>query len=82
MNRAHVAEYPSRLRDELLTELAASARELSEALSSLDPDTWSRDYGVRHKGQAVTIRSTVDDLIVDYAHHAEQIRGLTKHRGS
>jgi hypothetical protein len=32
------------------------------------------------KGQTVTIRSTVDDLIVDYAHHAEQIRGLTKDR--
>jgi len=41
---------------------------------------WSRDYGVRHKAQTVTIRSTVDDLIVDYAHHSEQIRGLTKNR--
>jgi len=33
---------------------------------------------VRHNGQTVTIGSTVDDLIVDYAHHAEQIRDITK----
>jgi len=78
VNRTHVREYPSRVKDELLTELRASARELSEALFSFDSDSWNRDYGVRHKGQSVTLRSTVDDLIVDYAHHAEQIRGLTK----
>jgi len=78
VNRTHVREYPSRVRDELLAELRISARELSEALSALDSDTWSRDYGVRHNGQTVTIGSTVDDLIVDYAHHAEQIRDITK----
>jgi uncharacterized protein (TIGR03083 family) len=76
VNRLHLRDYPSRVRDELLTELRASASELSEALSRLDPDTWSRDYGVRHKGQIVTIRSTVSDLIVDYGHHADQIRAL------
>ena len=78
VNRTHLREYPSLVMDELLVELRVSARELSEALSALDSDTWSRDFGVRHKGQTVTIRSTVDDLIVDYAHHAEQIRGITK----
>jgi uncharacterized protein (TIGR03083 family) len=76
VNREHVREYPSRVKADLLAELKASARELSEALSALDPDAWSRDFGVRHKGQTVTVRSTVDDLIVDYAHHAEQIRDL------
>jgi len=80
VNRAHLREYPSSVKDELLVELRASARELSEALSAIDPDSWSRDYGVRHKGQTVTIQSTVSDLIVDYAHHAGQIRGLTKSR--
>ena len=80
VNRAHLREYPSSVKDELLVELRASARELSEALSALDPETWCRDYGVRHKGQTVTIQSTVSDLIVDYAHHAEQIRGLRKNR--
>jgi len=76
VNRTHLREYPSLVMDELLVELRASARELSETLSALDPNTWRRDFGVRHKGQTVTIRSTVDDLITDYAHHAEQIRGL------
>ena len=77
VNRTHLRQYPSRVKDELLSELRASARELSEALSALDAGTWSRDFGVRHKGQTVTIRSTVDDLIADYAHHAEQIRALS-----
>ena len=39
----------------------------------LDPGEWARDYGVRHGGAIVTIENTVDDLIDDYAHHAEQI---------
>lgn len=78
VNRAHVREYPSRARDELLAELRASARELSAALSALDLETWGRDSGARHKGQTVTIESTVRDLVVDYAHHEEQIRALAK----
>lgn len=82
VNRTHVLEYPSRVKEDLLAELRASATELSEALSSFDSDAWSRDYGVRHEGQIVTLRSTVDDLIVDYAHHAEQIRDLVKDRSS
>jgi hypothetical protein len=78
VNQALVRDYPSRNKLELLTELRASTRELSEALSALDSDTWSRDYGVRHKGQVVTVKSTVEDLIVDYAHHGEQVRALAR----
>jgi hypothetical protein len=33
---------------------------------------------VRHKGQVVTVKSTVEDLIVDYAHHGEQVRALAR----
>ncbi|HEY7818002.1 MAG TPA: hypothetical protein VIG29_07285, partial [Vicinamibacteria bacterium] len=74
----HVRDYASRVKHELLTELRASAGELTDALSALDPDTWSRDYGVRHKGQVVTVKSTVEDLIVDYVHHGEQVRALAR----
>jgi hypothetical protein len=73
VNREHVREYPSRVKNDLLAELRASARELSAAL---EPGAFSRDFGVRHKDQTVTIQSTVDDLIVDYGHHAAQIRSL------
>jgi hypothetical protein len=76
VNRQHVRRYPSRVMEELLAELAASARELSDTLSRLDPETWERDFGVRHNGKTVTIRGTVSDLIGDYAHHGEQIRAL------
>lgn len=77
VNRDHVRAYPSLVKEELLAELRASARELTEALSRLEPDTWDHDFGVRHKGETVTIRSTVDDVVADYAHHAAQIQVLT-----
>ena len=78
VNRAHVRDYPSTRRADLLAELHASARELAAALSALDVETWRRDHGVRHKEETVTVESTVKDLIVDYAHHGEQVRALPK----
>lgn len=78
VNREHVRDYPSRAMDELLAQLDASARELSDTLSDLDLEAWKRDYGVRHKSQTVTVESTVRDLIADFAHHEAQIRGLVR----
>ncbi len=73
VNAGLVREYSSRDKVQLLDELQASARELQQFLQSLDPGEWDRDYGVRHLGVTITIRSTVDDLIEDYAHHTRQI---------
>ena len=76
VNAALIREYPSRSMPQLLAELRASARELARFLESLEPGEWDRDYGVRHLGEVVTIRSTVDELIGDYDHHREQIAEL------
>lgn len=73
VNAELVRRYPSRDLGELLAELRASGRELEEFLASLDADDWGRDHGVRHRGAVVTIRTTVEELIEDYAHHQEQI---------
>ncbi len=73
VNAALVREYSSTEKQELLAELRASARELGQHLLALDPETWDRDYGVKHRGSTITIRNTVDELIEDYAHHTAQV---------
>ena len=73
VNAALVRKYSSTSRDEMLVDLRTSAQELKRYLRSLDAAEWDRDYGVRHAGAIVTIRSSVDELIDDYDHHREQI---------
>jgi hypothetical protein len=73
INAAFIQEYSSTNKDELITELQTSARELARFLSALSPDAWDRDFGVRHKGAVVTIHNSMDELIEDYEHHRKQI---------
>ena len=63
-------------RTVLLNSLAASTRELTVFLRAVDPDAWNRDYGVRHGGETLTVKSTVDDLIGDYDHHRVQLENF------
>lgn len=74
VNATLIEKYPSTNREELLEDLRASAGELKRYLLSLGENEWDRDYGVRHRGNVVTIRNTVDELIDDYRHHETQIR--------
>lgn len=76
VNARLVAEYPSQDRTELLAEHAQAAAELEEYLRSLSQDQWQGETGVRHKGEELTIRQTVDWDIEDHHHHSEQFRGL------
>ena len=73
-------------RSMLLEMLADSAGELTAFLRALAPGEWDRDFGVRHKGEEltvnstaddlVTVKSTVDELIADYDHHRRQLEEL------
>ena len=79
-------------RSVLLERLAESAGELIGFLRAMDPGEWDRDFGVRHKGEQltvestagdlVTVKSTVDDLIADYDHHRAQLEELRARAGS
>ena len=51
----------------------ASRRELTAFLRVVDPGVWDRDFGVRHEGETLTVKSTVEDLIADYHHHRVQL---------
>jgi len=73
VNAALVRDYPSSEPGELLDELRASAGELADFLRSLDPEDWSRDFGVRNRDALVTIENTIEELIADYDHHRVQI---------
>ena len=73
INSELIRKYASRDRDELVEALRRSARELAEFLRSLDETAWDHDFGVRNLGETITVRSSVDDLIADYAHHREEL---------
>jgi hypothetical protein len=78
VNAVLIRKHSSVDKQELLDELRASARELEQFLESLDPGEWDRDYGVTNQGSTITIQSSVDDLIADYAHHTVQIEEWAK----
>jgi hypothetical protein len=73
INAAFLREYPTTDRDQLLSELEESAKELGNYLQGLDSEDWERDFGVRHGAERLTIRGAADELIVDYGHHQRQI---------
>ena len=86
VNAALVRQYGDTDRSVLLERLAESAGELMAFLRAIDPEEWDRDFGVRHRGEKltvkssagdlVTVKSTVDDLIADYDHHRAQLEEL------
>ena len=78
VNAQLVRDYPSKDPDTLLAELDAAAGELIAYLRRLDPEDWERDFGVRHRGEKVTIASTVGEVIDDFAHHARQLGELAR----
>jgi len=83
VNAALVNECTDTDRSVLLERLAESAGELKSFLRAIASGEWDRDYGVRHKGESltvnctandlVTVKSTVDELIADYDHHRRQL---------
>ncbi len=73
VNAALIRECAETNRTALLKSLAVSTRELTVFLRAIDPDEWDRDFGVRHAGETLTVKSTVDDLIADYHHHRVQL---------
>ena len=73
VNAALVREWADTDRTALLNSLAASTRELTVFLRAMDRSAWDCDFGVRHGGETLTVKSTVDDLIADYHHHRVQL---------
>jgi hypothetical protein len=77
VNAKLIEQYPSADKGELLDELEGSFQELKQYLLSLDPAVWEADFGVKYKGNPITIKDLVEALIGDYRHHKEQVAGWT-----
>jgi len=69
-----VREYDSRDKRRIIKELEVSAQEVEQFLLSVNSTEWETDYGVTDKGEPVTIKSTIDVLILDYSLHRQQIK--------
>lgn len=76
VNAALIRQYCDTDRSVLLARLAESRGELLAFLRAIDAAEWDRDFGVRHKSEKLTVKSTVDDLIADYDHHRAQLEEL------
>jgi len=74
VNAELIREHSTKNREKLLEELLSTADGLKQFLESLDTKDWDHDFGVRHNGQIITIKNTVDELIADYLHHTVQIK--------
>ena len=86
VNAAIISEYNDTDCSVLLGKLSETAGELTAFLRAIDPGDWDRDFGVRHKGEGlsvefaagevVTVKDSVDDLIADYDYHRGQLEEL------
>lgn len=81
INERFVREHATGAREDLLGALAASADRLARFVKALEPGEWSRQSGVMHGEENLTVRDTVDDLIDDYRHHSQQLRAWSDAAG-
>jgi hypothetical protein len=76
INAELISKYSDTDRSVLLKILADSSNELVRFLRTIDSADWDRDFGVRHKEEKITVKSTMGDLIADYNHHRVQLKEL------
>lgn len=80
VNAAIIERISSTDKEELLAELAVSAENLKNYMRAISPEDYTRDFGVRHKDEVITIGDTFDELIDDYDHHITQIEAWSAQR--
>ena len=72
-NAILVREISSTDRDELVTMLRTSSRQLADFMLTLDPADWEKEWGVTLDGEARTLQNSLGPLVQDYADHRRQI---------
>ena len=78
VNASLIKEYDSKDKEELLKQLNTSAENLKSYLIATKPADWETDFGVRYKGQIITIKNSVDALTYDFISHRHQIERRVK----
>lgn len=74
LNAESVARWGRLPRAALVDELQVSLGALVEFLRGLPRDAWRKDFGVRWRGEPVTVRGSVSQLTQDYLSHTERLR--------
>lgn len=80
VNAEIIQRITSTKKEELLAELELSADGLKHYIETLSSEDYSRDFGVRHNDEVVTIGDTFNELIDDYTHHKSQIEAWSAQR--
>lgn len=74
VNAKFLEQFPSRDRDVLLKEIAATKDALVRYLKTISESEWELDTGVIHyRGGPATVARSADSLIRDYRKHREEI---------
>ena len=78
VNALLVRKYDSKDKKKLLKQLHASMEKLKTFLITVEPADWETDFGVKYRGEIITIKNTVDALIFDFINHRQQIEKWTR----
>jgi len=73
INALLVKEHDSQDKKKIIKQLIASAKKLEKFLSAVTPSDWEADFGIIYKGEIITIKNCVDELINDFISHRKQI---------
>ena len=73
INQESIELYDSKDRDLLLADLENSYLSLENFVQFMDPDDWTKDFGVRYGEHTITITNTIEELIQDYDVHRQEI---------
>lgn len=73
INEESVALYFSQDRELLLAEFESSYLSLENFVQFMDPEDWSKDFGVRYAEHTITISNTIEALLQDYDEHRLEI---------
>lgn len=82
LNAESVARWGSLPGAPLVGQLQASLKALVEFLRGLPREAWEEDFGVRWRGEPVTVRGSVIQLTGHYLSHTERLRWWASGRGT
>ena len=81
INAESVALYFSEDRELLVADFEASYLSLENFIQFMDPDDWTKDFGVRYGEHTITIANSVEALQQDYDQHRQEIETWLKNLG-
>jgi hypothetical protein len=73
INALLVKKHDSQDKKKIIKQLITSIEKLGKFLNTVTPRDWEADFGIIYKGEIITIKNCVDELINDFISHRKQI---------